>query len=109
MTDITSNDFDKNIESDKPVLVDFSAAWCGPCRMVSNVLNDLALEMNPSVNFAKLDIDNSPDLAERFAVQSIPTLILFKAGREIGRTVGASSKQSLKSFIESSLSKPLAA
>jgi len=103
MTDITSSNFEQNIGSEKPVLVDFWAEWCGPCKMVSHMLNDLDTEINPMVDIAKLNVDSSPDLAEKFSVQSIPTLILFKNGKEVGRTVGASSKQGLKDFIENTL------
>jgi len=103
MTDITSSNFEQSIGSEKPVLVDFWAEWCGPCKMVSHMLKDLDSEINTIADIAKLNVDSAPDVAEKFSVRSIPTLILFKDGKEVGRTVGASTKQSLKTFIENTL------
>ena len=83
------------IKSDTPVLVDFWAAWCGPCRMVAPVLEEIANEQGEKVKIAMLDVDANPITAGRFGVRSIPTMILFKNGREADRVVGYHPKEQL--------------
>lgn len=79
---VTGNDFDKEISgSSLPVLVDFWAPWCGPCRMLSPVLDELAGEMNGKVKILKVNVDEEPELASKFGVMSIPTVIAFKQER----------------------------
>ena len=90
------------IKSDKPVLVDFWASWCGPCRMVGTYLEDLAEEL-PDVKFVKVDIDENSTNAAKYGVMSIPNLVLFKNGEIINRQVGALPKNELKALIENSL------
>jgi thioredoxin len=76
------------LESDRPVLVDFWATWCGPCRMIAPVVEDLAGELGEQVRFLKMDIDANPDTAMRLGILSIPTLIIFKDGRAVERQSG---------------------
>lgn len=92
--------FAESIASSTPTLVDFWAAWCGPCLRIAPVLEDLAGELAGKVRIAKVDVDSHPDLAARFRVAGIPTMILFVNGREIDRQVGATPKPELRSWLE---------
>ncbi len=83
------------LSSNKPVLVDFWATWCGPCRMVAPVLEEIATENSEQLTVAKLDVDANPETARNFQVVSIPTLILFKDGQPVKRIVGAKGKAAL--------------
>lgn len=83
-----------------PVLVDMWAPWCGPCRAVAPLIDDLAAQMGARVRFGKLNIDENPATAERFHVQSIPTLLLFKGGREVDRIVGVPPRSELVRRLE---------
>ena len=94
--DLTKENFQAEItKSDKPVLVDFWAVWCGPCQMMAPVLHELETEM-PDVQIGKVNVDEQMDLARQFRVVSIPTLIIFKNGQEVQRMVGVTSKEELK-------------
>ncbi len=88
------------LKSNVPVVVDFWAEWCGPCRVISPIIEELSQEYNGKVQFAKVNVDESPDLAGRFGVQGIPTLIIFKDAKEVGRLVGAAPKSRLAQEIE---------
>ena len=100
---ITDSEFDDVINSDKPVLVDFWAEWCGPCRMLAPILEEIAAE-HDSITFAKLNIDENPQAPGRYDVMSIPTMIVFQDGVEKKRIVGARPKATLEQELAEFLS-----
>ena len=96
VTNLTEGSFDEEVNGgEAPVLVDFWAEWCGPCKMIAPVLDEIADEQEGSLKSAKLNVDEAPDIARRFEVMSIPTLILFKDGEPVKRIVGAKGKAQL--------------
>ena len=92
--------FNEIIQSDKPVLVDFFAAWCGPCKIMTPVLKELKEEIGDSAIIIKVDVDKNPQAASEFRVQGVPTLILFKNGKQLWRQSGVVSKAVLTSVIK---------
>jgi len=91
------------IKSDVPVLVDYWAAWCGPCKMIAPLLEEAAKEYQVRVIIAKVDVDANPDTAAKFGIRGIPTLMLFKDGQATATKVGALSKSQLNNFLDESL------
>jgi thioredoxin 1 len=93
---LTSSTFDETVNSsDKPILIDFWAEWCGPCKMIAPILSEIAVEQKDNLVIAKLNVDDHGDIAQRFGVMSIPTLLVFDKGEMKKRMVGAKGKGAL--------------
>ena len=101
---VTDSSFDVDVlQSDLPVLVDFWADWCGPCKMVAPVVEELAAEYDGTVKFAKVDVDANPVTAGKYGVRSIPTLLIFKDGKPVGQVVGNVPKHVLEARLKESI------
>ncbi len=104
MVYVTDGTFtDEVIKADIPVLVDYWAEWCGPCKMITPVLDEIAQEYVGKLKIAKLNIDENPNTPPKYGIRGIPTLMLFKGGDVLATKVGALSKSQLKAFIDSNL------
>jgi thioredoxin 1 len=103
-TPISADELERMVlGAEKPVLVDFYAIWCGPCRALAPTLDDLADDLAGRAHIVKLDVDQAPELARKYGISSIPCLIVFKAGREVGRLVGAAPKRRIAGVLETAL------
>jgi len=101
MVHLDTSNFDKTIsDSSLPLVVDFWAAWCGPCKAIEPILNELAEELKGAVQICKVDVDKSAEIAARFNVRAIPTLLLFKNQQKVGEIVGLTSKADLKAKLQ---------
>ena len=103
ITEVNVSNFDALLANDLPVLIDFWAPWCGPCRMVSPIVDQLADELDGRLVIGQCNVDENPDIAMKYGVMSIPTLVILKGGQEVNRIVGAMPKPALTAEIEKSL------
>ena len=101
---ITDSSFDEEIKNSKlPILVDFWAEWCGPCKEMNPILEEVSSEMEEKIKVLKINIDENPNIPNKYGLQSIPTLIIFKKGEAISTKVGASIKSDLITWIDSTI------
>jgi thioredoxin 1 len=100
---ITDSNFDELLKSDQPLVVDFWAEWCGPCKMVGPIVEELAHEYEGKVLIGKMDVDENNDITSRYGIRNIPTLLLFKGGQMVDKQVGATQKSVLAQKIEALL------
>lgn len=100
MKEINSDKWNEVLESERPVLVDFWAQWCGPCRIVAPVLEEISGEYQDKIDFVKVNVDQNNELSSKYNVFSIPTIAIFNKGQIVARQVGANTKESYKNMIE---------
>ena len=101
LVNLNSENFTKEVlEEEKPVLIDFWADWCSPCKMMAPVVDNIAESMSDTIKVCKVNIDENEELAEEYGIMSIPTFIVIKNGKETGRTVGVQSKEELLRIVQ---------
>lgn len=103
VAEVTDQDFDKTVSAGKPVFVDFWAPWCGPCRLIGPIVEELATTYEGKVTMTKLNVDDNPITAQKYGVTSIPTLMIFKNGKLLDRVIGAMPRTELQKFIDRNL------
>lgn len=101
--ELTDQNFEEIINTDKPVLVDFWAEWCGPCKMIAPVVEELAADYEGKAVIAKVDVDSNPEVSAKFGIRSIPTLLVFKGGEVVDKQVGAVPKTALSEKLDKQL------
>ena len=101
--EITDKNFEEIIGSDQPVLVDFWAEWCGPCKMIAPVVEELATEYDGKAVIGKVDVDSNPEVSAKFGIRSIPTLLVFKKGEVVDKQIGAVPKNVLSQKLDAQI------
>ncbi|MBR9999846.1 MAG: thioredoxin [Cyclobacteriaceae bacterium] len=101
--ELTDNNYNEVLDSQKPILVDFWAEWCGPCKLIGPVVEELAREYDGKAVFAKVDVDSNPVISAKYGIRSIPTLLFFKNGEIVDRQIGAVPKSILAKKLEAQL------
>ncbi len=101
--EITDSNFEEVMNTDKPVLVDFWAEWCGPCKMIAPVVEELAVDYDGKAVIGKVDVDTNPEVSAKFGIRSIPTLLVFKGGEIVDKQIGAVPKAVLSEKIDAQL------
>ena len=110
VNEITDSSFEQEVlKSDKPVLVDFWAPWCGPCRALAPTIDALAEENSDKASFVKVNVDENPKTATSYGIRGIPTLLLFSEGKEVERLIGLTNKETIAGIIEKHVEMPTAA
>ncbi len=102
--EVTDSSFEEQVvDATTPVVVDFWAVWCGPCRMVAPIVDELAEEYDGKVSFAKLNVDENPEVSMKYGIRSIPTLLVFKDGKPVDQIVGALPKKEMQKRVEAAI------
>jgi thioredoxin 1 len=100
---LNDDNFEKEVQGEKPVLIDFWAEWCGPCQMLGPIVEKVAEEYKDKINFAKVNVDSAPLISQRYQINQIPTVILFKEGKPASGFVGARPEEFIKSWLNENL------